>query len=410
VIPLFAWFLAPACWAKKPVPVPAPDPAELAKAAEAVACAPDVPENYQIHTGFASGEETAAITAAVEDARMRTLLSVCSGKSPTRCEVLVRHVEAWKVPYWNPVTGRACAHAGVRRDYLDDDKGDQQRLASELSRLGADVAAKVGSAALWIEPPTFAQSGCHAGPVGSSMVAELKSALAAAGSVRLAAQAETATILRLTLDTRGTEVVVSGVLQEPGKSTLVPLVGFTVAEDLFEIGSNGGDCRFDQELGLVAGQRQGSDGRTVRVKLPGDGAYCEGDRIEPVLLVDRPSRVKVFSVARDGRAFVVWPPPGQEGKVEATASLGELELVRTADLGDEKLVAIAVPVGGSFGPSQTWTAFCETPGPVTAASWAKSAAAGAATFVVQPSNAPACARRNVARRPLAQVPAAPVCR
>lgn len=409
--PLVAALVA-AAWAKKPpepVPAPAPDPAALAEAEEAKACAADVPENYQIHTGYAADpDQTEAITGAIEDAHRRVLDAVCSGKSPTRCEVLARHVENWKSPYWNPVSGRACAHAGVRRDYLDDDKGDQQRLAAAIAELGTRIAGKV-TTPLWIDPPTWTTSGCHAGPAGSAMVAELRNALASAGSVKLATQSDTATRLHLSLDVRATEVVVSADLREPRATTVTPLPGFTVPGDLFELGEARADCRFDQELGLTAGTRAGNDGRTVRITLPDDGAYCEGDRINPVVVVDRPSRVKVFSVARDGTAYLVWPPPNQDGVVQSTAPLGEMDLFRSTVEGDEKLVAISVPVGGSFGASQNWKAFCKAPAPLTAAAWSPTAAAGAATFVVQRYDAPACLRRGVIQRTMAAMPDVPLC-
>lgn len=397
--------------ARKPVPDPAPDPAASAKVEEDRACAADVPENYQIHTGYASGEgEAEAIAAALADARARALSTLCSGKSPTRCEILARHVEAWKLPYWNPVTHRSCAHVGVRRDFLDDDQGDQRRLSAEIARLGGDVAAKVGTTPVWIDPPTWTGSGCHAGPAGSAMVAELRNALATAGTVRIATASDAATTVHLALDVRAAEVVVSAHLREKGKPGVLPLVGFTVAGDLFDLHEAGDDCWFDRELGLEAGQRPGRDGRVVRISLPGEGSYCEGDSIQPQLVVDRPSVVKVFSVARDGTAFLVWPPPGSDGRVASAVSLGDMALVRSTVPGDEKLVAFAVAAGASAGATQSWTAFCRTPSALSASLWPADAAVGAATFEVLAADAPSCVQRRV--RPLAPagIPDAPVCR
>lgn len=412
MIPLLAWAVGAAEAGKKPPATPSgPDPSAAALAEEAKACVADVPENYQIHTGYASSaDQTSALSGAIADAKRRALDAVCSGKSPTRCEVLARHVEAWKTPYWNPVSGRACAHVGVRRDYLDDDKGDQQRLSAEIARMGADLAGRVGATPLWIDPPTWAQSGCHAGPAAGSMVAELRNALAAAGTVKLATQAEQAARVRLALDVRATEVVVTADLRTPRSAELTPLQGFTVPGDLFDLHTSSTDCRFDQELGLTAGQRPGSDGRTVRVTIPAEGTYCEGDTVEPVVVVDRPSKVKVFSVARDGAAYLVWPPPGGDGVVSASASLGSMTLVRSTVEGDEKLVAIAVPVDASFGPSNPWTAFCKAPQVLTSAAWSGAAAAGAATFQVMRHDAATCLRRGVAPTATAALPDAPLCR
>ncbi|MEQ1564480.1 MAG: hypothetical protein ABMA64_02495 [Myxococcota bacterium] len=397
-------FVAAVAFAKKPPPV---DPTTH-DAAQAAACDPAVPENYQIHTGFATDPDaTTAIRAAVDESRRLAIGSVCSGKSPTRCEVLTRHVEAWRQPYWNPVTGRACAHAGVRRDYLDDDQGDQERLGAELRRVAADVATAAGATPVWISPPLWTTTGCHAGPAGSAMVAELKTGLAAAGTARLATKESAAVTVWLTLDARADDVVVGASLRKPGSASLVPLVGFTVPADLFDLGAGGGDCRLDRELGLTDGQRPGADGRTVRILLPAEGSYCEGDTIEPVVVVDRPSRVEVFSVARNGEAYRVWPPAGEAGEVATSASLGSLDLVRSPDAGDEKLVAVAVAPGGGFG--HAWAGFCKVPGALTAAAWPATAAAGAATFVVQPFDAPACLDRASRVAGPTAPPPAPIC-
>lgn len=409
MIPLVLLLVAGAS-AKKPPPAPvgpAPDPYA---AREAAACEKDTPENYQVHTGYGPGADAVtAIEEARREARKLALATVCSGKSESRCLVLGRHIEDWKQPFYNPSTQRACAHVAVNRQWLDDDTRDQQALSDALRDLADQAGEKAAGGLLWLEPPLWTSSGCAVGEVGSALLAELRNGLAGGGSVRLAREGDRASTLQILLDARGDQVVLSASLREPGKAGEVPLKGFSFSADLFDLGAGGGDCRFDQELGLQNGQRVGKDGRTVRLGLPGGGTFCEGDRVEPVVVVDRPSVVRVFSVSRSGKAYLVWPPPGESGRVEQQASLGSFDLVPTPEGGAEKLVAVAAADPAGLGAISSWTAFCEVPA-FGASTTPAATAAGAATLEVLRHDADACLVRGVRRQPAAAIPEVPACR
>lgn len=402
-------WLALAAFARKPPPAPvapAPDPWA---AQEAVACEKDTPENYQVHTGYASGADpTTAVEEARRAARKLALESVCSGKSASRCLVLGRHVEDWKQPFHNPSSGRACAHVAIHRQWLHDDTREQQALSDALKALAARAAEQVGQDLLWLEPPLWSSSGCAVGEVGSALVAELRNGLAGVGTVRLAASGDRATTMGVSLDARGDQVVLSASLRQPGRSGEIPLPGFSFSADLFDLGPGGGDCRFDQELGLEDGHRVGKDGRTVRLGVPG-ATFCEGDRVEPVVVVDRPSVVRVFSVSRSGKAYLVWPPPGETGKVEQHVSLGSFDLVPTPEGGSEKLVAVAAADAAGLGIAAGWSGFCEVPA-FGASTLPASTAAGAATLEVLRFDADACLVRGVKSRPAAAIPQVGACR
>ncbi len=232
------------------------------------ACAPATPEGYQIHTGFSSDpDEAEALEAAERSARRKALESLCAGKSDPRCAVLSRHLNSWKVPFYHRYTQQACSHVGIQRSWIDDDSRDQAQLANDLKGLARSVAEASGRRPLWIAPPIWSDSGCHAGTVGASLLAELRNGLAAAGGVRLASTPHRATRLQVQLSTNGARIVLEASLQEPGDASVIPVEGFGFPKDLFEIGEEGRDCRFDRELGLVAGARRGHDGRSVAISV-----------------------------------------------------------------------------------------------------------------------------------------------
>jgi len=385
-----------------------PDPAEMA-ALEAERCAKDTPEGFQIHTGFASNADPAeALNEALRNARKQAIDGLCAGKSEARCAVILRHLEGWKEPFHNPVTSRACAHIGVNRKWIDDDKGDQAALVANIGKLAAAIAQQ--GKLIVLQPPLWAKSGCNAGDVGSSIIAELRNALAKSGSIRLARPgASGAKAVQLTLDPTSSEVILTASVTEAVVQGEVPLSGFSFANDLFVLDGSRGDCRFDSELGLVDGMRTGDNGGRVWLDLGETALFCEGDRVVPRVHVDKPSQVKIYSVSRSGKAYLIWPRKGQDGAVDNVKELDSLDLTLTPDGADEKLIAIAMPAGKSWGKTAGWGAFCETPAPFTDESYPKEAAAGAVSFTVQPFDADACLARDVQPYGTAKLPEIPIC-
>ena len=189
-----------------------------------------------------------------------------------------------------------------------------------------------------------------------------------------------------------------------GVTTRLPPVGFL--PELYGLeDAEEPSCRWDRELGLTEGHRMGGDGRSVRVVITGNtGEYCEGDRMEPVVLVDRPSRIRVYSVERDGRALVIWPySPEQDDLVERSLSLGQAQVQRPK-LGEERLVAVSIPADETFGEVADWKA-CYWPTAFDASAIPAGAAVGSVGFLVAPEGADGCPR-NVS---LLAFPELPVC-
>lgn len=396
---------------KKDEPEPSVDADAIAEAeAEAEACARDVPENYQIHTGFASGADASdAINDARNAARKEAIDALCSGKSATRCAVIRRHIEDWKTPFHNPVTGKACAHVGVSRLWIDDDQRAQLALATAVQELaGHIVAAAPSGKPVALRAPVWGESGCDAGPLGVVVTSAVRSALAEGSRPLAPIGTPGSSEVRLVARTAANRVYVEASVSPWGTKTAIPVPSIDVAADLFP-GDDGGSCWLDSRMGLPGGQRDGISGLMVRIdpRFPDDDV-CEGDRSAPDLHVNQPARVKVFSVDRMGTAYLIWPAPGQSDKVETSVSLGDMDYVRSPLGGEERLVAIAVPETERFAEVDAWTGFCKHPRPFEVSPWPE-AAANAVGLAVKAYDDPACIQRGVSRGAKVVIPEVPVC-
>lgn len=385
-----------------------PEAAALA-AAEEVACARDVPENYQIHTGFGADDDaTEAIQAARLDAQRGALATLCSGKSEMRCAVLRRHLEDWKQPFHNPLTGKACAHVGVNRKWIDDDKREQEALSKALTELAQQVAERIDGPQVALQAPVWGTSGCDAGDLGVAVLSELRGALA--DGAKALVPVGTPGSAEVTVTARITEQrVFLDAAVRPWKSAgELPVKGVSFSADLFALDDSERTCWLDADLGLPGGHRDGPDALRVWVDTGMDRTVCEGDRGTPKVSVSRPSRVKVWSVDKTGSAYLVWPPPGEDGSVQSHIELGEMSYYVSPAGGEERLVAVAVPEGARFPTVDAWTGFCRHPGRFAVGAWSNTAATAAA-LAVHRFDAPACVQRGTVAAPPPPMPDVPVC-
>lgn len=387
-----------------------PDPDVIA-AEEAEACAKDIPENYRIFTGYASGTDpTTAVVDARNNAVREALDTVCSGKSETRCEVLRRHVADWKKPFHNPLTGKACAHVGIDRLWIDDDKRDQEQLDEAVTALGKAIAeAAPAGKPIAMRAPVWGESGCVAGPLGVVLTSAIRNAIAERGLVIAPVGKPTASEITVVARSAGDRVFVEASVQPWGAKAATPVPGIDVAGDLFPVDEGDGTCWLDSRMGLPGGKRDGANGLHVRIdqRAP-HPTVCEGDVSTPEIHVDRPARVKVFSVDRMGAAYLVWPPPGGSDRVAGSLAMDELHYVQSPVGGEERMVAVAVAEGASFPEIDDWTAFCKHPRPFSVTPFAGSAA-HAIGFEVRAYDDPACVQRNVPRAAKRVIPEIPVC-
>jgi hypothetical protein len=352
---------------------------------------------FRHYTGYGvAGSEVVAVQTARGDAYEQARTAVCAGRlGKRRCEATVAHLAQLdeqahyiRKGYSRRERWRACFTLQIERKYVD--LGHlQENFRRDLGRMAAQVSARFGRESLRIEPPVWAESQCSVGGVGEVLLGEVAGAFANQ-RVRIDDSNFEGPSMRMQLARTGdglnlvpTYVNALGVTTRMAPVAFLPeLYGLEDAEEP--------SCRWDNELGLTEGHRSGADGRTARMIISGNsGEYCEGDRMEPIVLVDRPSRVRVYSVERDGRALVIWPySPDQDDLVERSLSLGEAQVQRPK-LGEERLVAVAVPAEQDFGELSDWrgcywpTTFGETAIP-------PHAAVGSVGFLVAPEGTEGC--------------------
>ncbi|TVQ94733.1 MAG: hypothetical protein EA397_01105 [Deltaproteobacteria bacterium] len=350
---------------------------------------------YQVRRGEASGVNAGeAIAAAREQALQSLGRHVCTGVSELRCAAILRHVKPWREGWFDPAGGWACASVSIDRRELDSLEQDAAVFESNLRNLAAAVAERTGRTPVQVKAPTWA-SGCSSGGVGQAISAGLFNQLASFPDVRLMPSEDRADrAMRVSMELapgRG-GVALTAAIARPTESTVAPLPGFNFPLDLFEIDADErGQCRGDRELGLSNGERLGEGGLRVMVEVPGvDGEACEGQDVEPVVRVNRPADLQVYSVAKDGRSLLVWPPPGFDSRVEGTLSLGTMTAIAQPQTGDERLVVVALPSGGRWEKTDGWHGFCEVAGGLQPEYYPKSAAVGTATFTVNRSGTGDC--------------------
>ena len=364
-------------------------------------------------TGYGiAGSEVEAVQAAREDARAQVQAAACSSEmSKRRCDGLMsryalqydEQVQYVRKGFPRRERYRACFTLQAPA-HIVDWRYQQQAFREALRGMAVDVVSRFGREDVRIDAPVWAESQCSVGGAGESLVGELAGAFANTG-VRVDENDVEVASLRVQLAQSGERLdLIPTFVDAEGSATRLAPIAFR--PELFQLDrTEEPSCRWDRELGLEEGHREGADGRTVRVVISGNtGQYCEGDRMEPVVLVDRPSRVRVFSVERDGRALVIWPySPDQDDLVERTLSLGQAQVQRPK-LGEERLVAVALPADDSFGETDDWRA-CYWPTAFGSSSMPAHAAVGSAGFLVAPEGTEGCPTDV----PLVAIPELPTC-
>jgi len=348
-----------------------------------------------VELGYGHGNEAKAMSAARDDAFRKVIDRVCAGLSEARCNGIRSSISPWEDGRYHRRS--ACAAVAFPEDKLDA----LQREAGDLDQAIAGLAEDVGSlevALLRHEAPAW-ESGCAAGEVGAYLENTFDGALG-----RTAVQLDRderlhagASRFHMVLAPGPAGVRVTGYLQRPGEVGWSTVEGPKFALDLFGVeAAEQGQCAPDERLGLRGGQLAGDGGLAVWIDLPGGGnLFCEGEEIAPVLRVSSPARVQVFSVQRGGAAHLVWPMEG-DGIVEEQLVLDGGVLLADEGAGDERLVAVALPAGRSFGPTDRWRGYCEAGKDFGDSFYPAGAAVGTASYTVRPQGG-SCAAVDVSR-------------
>ncbi len=375
--------------------------APVAPAAELVgveACPEVPPQGYRLERAYGSGPQDEALNAARQRARDAMLERVCAGYGELRCAAVQRHITSWGEGSFESADrrgreGTACAAVVVEEAFLDQLGRDYTLFEASLAQLVVALRAEAGDALLAVEPPTW-ESGCVAGAVGAAVAGELRTQLAGTRVVPEGEGDRTATAVISSLSPSAGGVRLNLSLRAPGDAAVL-LGGFAFPGDLFgDDPESGAACRSDLELGLSAGEKLGDGGLQVALVVDTqDGVVCPGETLHPVLMVSQQARVQVYSVARDGSGYLVWPPPGEPGLVDDLLDLGAFHAVETPDRGDERLVAVAVPAGAYFGKTEGWTGFCALPGVFGPVLYPAGAAIGTASWRVLPAGLGGCTQQ-----------------
>ncbi len=372
-------------------------------------------DGFRLEVGWAAAATQAeALETARDNARNQLITSLCSGYDETRCAAVKRHAVSWGEGHWEPPErkrddGNACAVVAIENRFADLIEQEHASFDQGLQSLAAQVKSKTGDTLLSLEPITW-DSGCLAGELGRTLSGRLRSLLT--GLRLLEAHESERQALQVLVDlTPGKQQVqLNGRLREPDKAGTLALGGFSFSADLFAVDAEEeGACRGNAQLDLQDDEKLGEGGLRVELVLPThDGALCEGEAVSAGLSVNRQARVQVFTVLRDGSAYLVWPPPGEDGLVAESASLGEFHAAYAEDMGDERLVAIAVPASQHFAMSEGWTGFCRVEGSFGARVYPSTAAVGTATYQVLPVGSEGCSGEPH-RQSVEALKRAPVC-
>lgn len=388
-------------------------PAAAVEVVGVEACPEVPPAGYRLERAYASGPRDEALNGARALARQAMIDRVCAGYGELRCSAVQRHIGSWGEGSWIAADrrerlGTACAAVVIEEAFLDQLAQDYADFEASLSQLVASLREHAGDALLAVAPPTW-ESGCVAGPVGAAVAGELRSMLAGSRVVPEGEGDRSAVALISTLSPGAGGVRLNLSLRPPTGAAVL-LGGFAFPGDLFgDDPEAGAACRSDEALGLSAGEKLGDGGLQVALVVDTqDGVVCPGETLHPVLMVSQQARVQVYSVARDGQGYLVWPPPGEAGLVDDIVDLGGFHAVETPDRGDERMVAVAVPAGSYFGKTEGWSGFCRLSGVFGPVLYPAGSAIGAASWRVLPTGLGGCpdAARSV---DLEALEAAPVC-
>jgi hypothetical protein len=261
-----------------------------------------------------------------------------------------------------------------------------------MKTLAAGVVQKAGGKPVNVLAPKWA-SGCSAGTIGQAVRASFIERMGTIPGAILAPESQhgAGTVLKMTLSPGPEGVTIVPTMQKEGDLGVTPLPGFSFARDLFNVPPDEtGMCRGDAELGLVDGQRPGVTGLHAEISLPGVvGQACEGQTVHAHVHVDAPARVQIYSVAKDGRGYLIW-----DDEIASDGDTGDLTLTAMPD--DETLLAVAVPKGGTLGVADGWRptrydqGMCEVSNGVKAGLFPSAAALGSFTYRVVPGGTEGC--------------------
>lgn len=332
------------------------------------------PTGFRIAVGYAQGPRARALENARDAAIDYAVKNYASEWTPLQVAAFRRQVFDWSEDNWQ--AGAACVRLAIADEAFKAQDTALAKLTSDLKGIAGTVSARAH--AVEVDAPVWDQSGCAAdigAALRTTLIGQLSGVQVSPGASRLG--------MRLAAVADGVSAAVT--------LDNVVIGAFTFPLTLFRLEpGETGKCAANAAIGLRADDRRGADGLSVRVRFAdvvGEG--CEGDPAEPVVTTSTRARVQVFSVDDDSVAHFVGVH-----EVSGTQSLGVGSLAPSPDGSDERLVAVALPAGQSFGATEWFTDYCRMETSFDIGTFPASAAVGTTTFIVRPSGTRGCAVVN----------------
>lgn len=323
------------------------------------------PIGYRVQIGEGHGGKAAALEEARAAARETLIESVCAPLTDARCDGVRAAIRPWgsnewEEGYYEPSTRYACAIVAIEESVLTQMEREERQLELDIAAMADDVSA-MGVDLIWHEDPIWESDGCGASDLGDYLRMRFNNALKGPRLDRGQTADPAAARFQMGLGPgMRSSVIVTGYLDLPGVPGWTNVSGPEFKLDLFGLQDRGDsvDCLADRVMGLRHGTRVGSGGLRVWIDVDGGRTtFCEGETASPVVRVNQPARVQVFSVMRDGTAHLLWPLLGT-GNVDDALELGEATFVANPEGGDESLVAIAATESCPLTVTRGWSGYC----------------------------------------------------
>jgi hypothetical protein len=368
------------------------------------ACPPNNTESYKVFWSQADGNSKAqAMTTAMEASRQRAIEQLCAGLAPgsTKCTSRQAALESWssaaegKGRRW-----QTCVAWGVRKEALPDIDAQSDALDEQLDKVAARVAElvkalRLNHPILTVRPPTWG-SNCPIGRGGDAIKARLGRALGERG-VKPApiSMYDRGPALYTELAIDGANAWLSFYFVASRSAAPETIVTIEAPRAVLRVSDKDEErCMGNQRLGLNRGERLGSAELGVQLTLDvAKRSFCDGDTFNMQVTTTKVSRVRVYSVDKEGHAWQVFPWKLEQSDVVRPDVLLRWEgaAAPARGGGDETLVAVAVPETGDLGELGRGGAFCKVPGVFGSHLYPQGAAVGSTAFRVLAQGAAACA-------------------
>lgn len=352
---------------------------------------PDTGRHYVVRIAFAEGPEAQA-RAEAHRLAAESVLKAISGyydrlTAAEQADALQQLRTHWRASHYNRLTGQACAQAWYP---MQDVAGAHRRASDDFDQKLIEVMQRarstVGSSSLQILNPLASGSG--APHFAADVRHRLAQTLGQAGLQVVAAEARYQ--LWSSVDAHGDLCRLQLAIMKDGRrAKALPYVNFH--PNAF----NGNRCSdpgqvalADSRLGLEHGQKVGADGLEVHLDVPFEGGWlCSGAPFTPRVRVTKPARVRLFSVAGDGRVMLI---DESKGPVSDTWQSDKLFAVHLGSDQQYQLVAVASVDGPPVGQGLPDRIECLTRSGFSMDRFGPRVAAAKVAFEVRPPHDRAC--------------------